>query len=777
MPRMGRIMFKKSISAIFMACAMFTCAVAADSIFPVERTGVDGVTKAGYMGEDGTTAVGFFYARAGDFAECGLAAVENDLWQTAVINRSGQLIVPYTDSPAWVEFSTDAFAYRYKDHSVYYDLEGNITGSYSGAEGFFSEGLLLRKDSGSGLYSYIDKSGSSAFPGEFVEAGAFSEGCALVKTTEGNYAAIDTSGNILCVLEDNVKPVYLKIFENGAVVLSKGGQQALYSIQSKQYVTDFVFTSISAFEYGAAMAKEGSLWGIISTQGKYLTQPSYHYLSYLGGGLYAARSSDGSASAVDASGNVVYRTPSYVGGFDELRYGLSWHGTEDGSLVFFKKNGGYFASIKNAENPKLLSENVVKVEQDGTTKYINLLNGETLVEQPRSFPLGDGITVTGVHYEKFLGYQNDGSEYGWDVTFPEISGLTDEDVQKKINDTIRDFFLNGPSVTAEYQSLEGGYGASLEGSVLVVWANCVSGKGEGAMVWNNSLAFDVYTGDTYQITDLLKTGYIDTVESLLPSEHKIYMYSFPRISTAGVTYFFNEYESETRRAYTESYLLSFGQLWDVLDQDSKCYKALQTDYVPPEKPVETERLFSDVPDTHWASEYIREVYEMGLMQGSNGRFRPDDPITTAEVCVTIARSQKLELPKNMMGMVDQSLWYSKELGAVTAAGLTKSIRLEPEKSMMREDAMQLFANLLIKNGAVLPSEQSALDALKGLSDLDKLSKTRRYAAALCIREGLLQGDTKNQLRPQDAFTRAEFAKLLVTVTEAIDKGVNKDGAS
>ena len=43
----------------------------------------------------------------------------------------------------------------------------------------------------------------------------------------------------------------------------------------------------------------------------------------MGDGLYAARSEDGSAAAVDANGNIAYRTLSYVGGFDELRYGLA----------------------------------------------------------------------------------------------------------------------------------------------------------------------------------------------------------------------------------------------------------------------------------------------------------------------------------------------------------------------------------------------------------------------------------------------------------------------
>ena len=82
----------------------------------------------------------------------------------------------------------------------------------------------------------------------------------------------------------------------------------------------------------------------------------------------------------------------------------------DGSLIFFKKNGGYFASLKNAENPTLLSENVVRVTQDGRWRYINLSTGSTLFEQPDSFDLGGGITAKTVHYEKFMGYQADSTD-------------------------------------------------------------------------------------------------------------------------------------------------------------------------------------------------------------------------------------------------------------------------------------------------------------------------------------------------------------------------------
>ena len=69
---------------------------------------------------------------------------------------------------------------------------------------------------------------------------------------------------------------------------------------------------------------------------------------------------------------------------------------------------------------------MVCVTQDDTRKYIDLRSGKTLFEQPKSFDLGDGITAKTVHYEKFMGYQQDGTEHGWDVDFPEISGLSDK---------------------------------------------------------------------------------------------------------------------------------------------------------------------------------------------------------------------------------------------------------------------------------------------------------------------------------------------------------------
>ena len=58
----------------------------------------------------------------------------------------------------------------------------------------------------------------------------------------------------------------------------------------------------------------------------------------------------------------------------------------------------------------------------------------------------------------------------------------------------------------------------------------------------------------------------------------------------------------------------------------------------PHDDIGTDKTFSDVPKTHWAFEAVQTAQAQGWVEGdSNGLFRPDDPITRAEVVTVLNR--------------------------------------------------------------------------------------------------------------------------------------------
>lgn len=119
--------------------------------------------------------------------------------------------------------------------------------------------------------------------------------------------------------------------------------------------------------------------------------------------------------------------------------------------------------------------------------------------------------------------------------------------------------------------------------------------------------------------------------------------------------------------------------------------------------------FADVPEDAWYTAYVKEAVKLGLVQGANGRFRPQDPVTREEMMVLFARFAQL------------------------AAGL---------------------------------SADTADDgALSRFEDADELSSWARKAAQLSVSRGWVTGVTETALRPKGKSTRAEAAVILLRVMD------------
>ena len=145
------------------------------------------------------------------------------------------------------------------------------------------------------------------------------------------------------------------------------------------------------------------------------------------------------------------------------------------------------------------------------------------------------------------------------------------------------------------------------------------------------------------------------------------------------------------------------------------------------------------------------------MNGASGAFRPEDTVTEAEVCMTLARREGLSTASN------STVWYAGAVSSAGRAGLLDGLDPpDPEAAMTRADTMQVFANVLVRGGAALPGEQQTAAALKNVKDAAAIPVSRRAAVALCMERGLISGYDDGTIRPQQTITRAAFAKLMVT---------------
>lgn len=153
------------------------------------------------------------------------------------------------------------------------------------------------------------------------------------------------------------------------------------------------------------------------------------------------------------------------------------------------------------------------------------------------------------------------------------------------------------------------------------------------------------------------------------------------------------------------------------------------------------------------------------MQGADGRFRPDETITAAEVCATIARVRALPEAETVMEGIDPAAWYAGEVSATEAAGLQEGLTdgFQPEAAITRADTMQIFANLLVEQGSTLPDAAAADAALFSYADAADIPAARRQAIALCLESGLIEGYADGTIKPQNTITRSEYAKLLTSL--------------
>ena len=172
---------------------------------------------------------------------------------------------------------------------------------------------------------------------------------------------------------------------------------------------------------------------------------------------------------------------------------------------------------------------------------------------------------------------------------------------------------------------------------------------------------------------------------------------------------------------------------------------------------------------HWGEKAIGEWSDYGVVQGSEGKFRPNDPITRAELAKILSYTLKLQnVAVNTFTDLPNS-WYTTDVLKCVAAGIMQGDgngTIRPTAPITREEAFVMV-------GRALRIQQDENPDLAKFADGNYVSSWAKGYISQLVALGYIQGVGANQMQPKTNINRASVVTIL---SNAISEYVYKDGA-
>lgn len=177
--------------------------------------------------------------------------------------------------------------------------------------------------------------------------------------------------------------------------------------------------------------------------------------------------------------------------------------------------------------------------------------------------------------------------------------------------------------------------------------------------------------------------------------------------------------------------------------------------------------FSDMPN-NWSTLALKNAVANGLLNGNNGKIRPDDNLTRAEMATIVNRAfgAKEKALISQYTDVSENAWYYDEMAKAVQMGtfMGNGNRLNPDNSITREEVFVVLARAF-KLSSV--SE----DSLNTFLDKTEISAWAKDGVASLVSVGYITG-SNDKLNPKKNITRAEFAQVMDNLVKTY---VNKEG--
>lgn len=300
--------------------------------------------------------------------------------------------------------------------------------------GDYKEGLamiLTYDEGGTQYYGYINKSGNEVIPPTYTEASDFNNGKALVKIKDDEYALINKKGQVITPIN---KP-FVYGYQDGTMVYSDkvGGPQGYLDTKGEVIIpADFVFAE--PFRDGVAVVGHSPTYrgeeGLIDKIGKWIYEPTYSDIQYLGEGRVAL------GKAIDI--NEPFKGSLYAIGDTQGRqltnfiyYGVSDY--EDGLASAYDAKETFFIGLDGAKITKLPSlegagtlkekDNVITADVDNEVSYLTP-EGKVIYEPNDRIKLSETQSVLVEKYRPNVNYL---------VYYPQVELRDQPKVAEQIN--------------------------------------------------------------------------------------------------------------------------------------------------------------------------------------------------------------------------------------------------------------------------------------------------------------------------------------------------------
>ena len=200
-------------------------------------------------------------------------------------------------------------------------------------------------------------------------------------------------------------------------------------------------------------------------------------------------------------------------------------------------------------------------------------------------------------------------------------------------------------------------------------------------------------------------------------------------------------------------------------------QAVQPDYPPEEEPEEEEEIvpgthpFTDIIG-HWAEDYIRQIYEKGIVSGKSATiFDPDSNITRAELTKIALNTFDYSVPTSVQTApfpdVTLDAWYVAYVTEAKESGIVEGYPdgFHPNNPITRAAALKILL------------EAAGMEVGSGVTGFPDVPQDAWFAPYVAFAEtnGIVGGYPDGTFGPGNRITRAEVAKIVVKILELLEE--------